>query len=1518
MRRLNVKLTLWLVGITLFSVVGVHFLHGYQIDRNAEFLRIQAQAAEKNGNAKEAIKQYNQYLKYRDDPEGYSALAGLVVEIAKETDATRQDKFKAYNTLEVAIRRHPDLEDVRRRLIEYTMALGRWDEAREHIRYLVEAGKGDTGLEFKNALCLWRNGEENEALKILYSLVGFDETSGLFKTEPTTGAKEVEAFELLATILGLKADGRQQADAVMQQLVDLNPDFAKAHLSRSNYLAGNASKAAQASISARSEANKTQFAEEANALLAEAKKSLDRAFELAPDDFDVILAVAGFAMSTSNQLSGLAMKANQSAAAARDRSDSEKAAAAQQEAEKLLDESKKELAKAQELLDKALQLDSKRQEVYVRWAQLEVAQNKPKAAADHLEQGLQEANEVHAILQMLVEIQFQLNDLDGVRRTCKLMAEKGNFVPEFVRYQEARIALAERDFTEASREFEAVRPALNRSGFNQLVGTLDFLLSRCYESLGQPDRQLEVCRRILEAIPDQLGARLGEVSSLQSLGRYQEAENTLRILFTNVADLGIYRAQVLQFLIGDRLSKPEEERNWTDVEAVAELMYQDKARAELDNMLLKAELLMFKHELDPAQQILTTARKQYPKDARVWTALAKLLVRQERADRIGQLLNLAEKEVGDSGLLRQERARAILRQGGDNVAAELAKLETNLDNLSEGARISLMLQLGNVYLQIRDIENTKRCWNYVADHQPSNGQIRQTLFELAVDMRNLAEMQAVTKSIGDSRYFGTQSPLYNYCAATVMLFPLTSQNRAAAKALSMADRTLIADARRLLDAAIAVRGEWSVLWRVRAEIDHLEGNIPDAIANYQRSLSFSRIGQVATARRLVQLLYVSRRYAEASDALNSVGPIAPSDVLSKIKADIQVRGGKQEDIDAALAMADTAAKAEPDKASNWTWYASLLDRAGRADEAEAAYRKAVEVGPKQTENWDALVRHLIVAKKKAEAVEAVRQASKAMSENPAAVAFLFERVDDQAQAEHFYKTAHEEQPDDLAGLRNMAEYYIRHGRATDANDYLDQIIKKTAQSSDKAEMAQLFWARRYRAQNLAAPHTAQEPPDYEQVVQATKLIEQNVQDGVLPPEDIRVMVTLLANRPEPESRAKAIRLLEQLKQRNLITAREQLAVGQLQDRAGNWAQARDSIFSALSRSPEDPEILATLAQLLIRHEEYEEATRWVERLDEVLAKTQVPRADVVKANAREIKARLLIKKGEPEQAVQVLEGLVPNPLPQNQLFLLEKVANLLEELKQFAAAEKLLNEYMSLEPRGTIAMAAFLGRRGDVEKAFGLLEEARKNQPAVEILPCALEALRMHPEKASKERFATVEDWTNSGLKQEANSQQIQLLAAELYDLEGRYPEVVKIYRDLLNNPEANEHQKAVVKNNLAFILAITSNAPGTAAESLKLTNEAMRVLGPNSDLLDTRALGYLAKDDVKNALADLRAAVLDAPLSPLSASKYFHLAEAEQRANNIEKAREALDKAQTSGLDVNKLTPLEKQNYKRLSDELK
>ncbi len=767
MRHLNVKLALWLVGITLVLVVGVHLLHGYQLDRNADILRVQAEQAQQSGNTKEAVKQYNQYLKYRDDPKGYSALASLVVTSAQDAEATRQDKIRAYNILEEAIRRHPDLVDVRRRLIDYTMKMHRWSETLEHIQLLSESGNKTPDLDLKAAQCYMGSGEENSAINKLYEIVGFDEKAAQFTPDPP-GAKEVEAFEMLAQVLRRKTGDMDRADAVMAQLVALNPDSAKASLARANYLGS-------------TERPK------------DAKAEFERAFELGPDDTDVLVAVASQATID------------------------------------------REFETAQKLLDKAAEKNPERADVYIRLAQLAYSMGDGKLATEHLEHGVERASEPQNIFPMLLEFQFQGGDLDAARSTFKRMQDRETYPPEFLRFANARIQFSDGNFWEASRELEAVRPAMARSAYANYLQQLDLLLARCYETLGMHDRQLEVSRRVLQSYPAQVAARLSEATALQNLGRHDESSTDVQLLVANVRNFPFMAGDVLQLLTNSMMRKPPEQRDWTEVEKIAAMVYEDPARKPLDNELLKADLLMLQDRRDKAQSVLAGARKKFPKELAVWTALIRLFQRDDKADsidKVGRALTAAEKELGPILPLRLERVRLAMRQGGDQMVETLAKLEKDGEKFEEPQRIALMSQLGLGYLQARDYEGTKRCWKYIAEKDPKNAQIRQILFELAIDFKDDAGVRDMLKDIHDSRNWGPQSPLYKYCAATALVRPLIMSN---IKSLSAADKKSVEEAHRLVDEAIAIRGEWSQLWRVRAEIDQLEGNVDGAITNYKRA-----------------------------------------------------------------------------------------------------------------------------------------------------------------------------------------------------------------------------------------------------------------------------------------------------------------------------------------------------------------------------------------------------------------------------------------------------------------------------------------------------------------------------------------------------------------------------------------------------------------------------------------------------------------------------------------------------------
>ena len=621
--------------------------------------------------------------------------------------------------------------------------------------------------------------------------------------------------------------------------------------------------------------------------------------------------------------------------------------------------------------------------------------------------------------------------------------------------------------------------------------------------------------------------------------------------------------------------------------------------------------------------------------------------------------------------------------------------------------------------------------------------------------------------------------------------------------LTPADQKVLADARKLVDEGLAARGEWSVLWRLRGEIDQIEGNYPSAIENYQRSLDYSRTGQTATARRLITLLYATNRIEDANEALKFLGETAAADPLRKVVSDIKEKTGN---IDDALVMAQKDVEARPDSSQNRLWYGQLLVRAGKTDEAEVEFRKAVELAPKLEEAWDLLVRHLVAAKKKNEAVEAVREASKTMAENPVSLARLYERVEDQEQAEHYYKLALEADPNNLLAIRRIVEYYLGSNQTAKAIPFIDQLIEKTAKSTDKAALDQLTWAAQ-QAQVVASAG------DYKHVMEAVRLIEQNAQaDGQLAPDDILAMFQLLSRRQEPESREKAAKLMTKLQDQRPLLPREQTALAQLYSTSGKWTQARDLMLAAISRRSDDPEILVNFANMLVNHEEYDDATRWVDSLEEMI-KPPAAAPEQIKQATRQLRARLLIQKGDKDKAIAALESLVPGPLPQNQLYRLELVSKMMESLGLMEGAERLLNDYMSQEPRGAIAMASFVGRRGDIAKAFTLLEEARKNQPVTEILPVALEALRLHRDKATKEEYRQLEEWVEAGLKTEANAEHIKMLLAEIYDLQSRYPDVVKTYNEVLASKDLNLYQRAQVQNNLAFILALTNDKPAEAAQ---------------------------------------------------------------------------------------------------------
>jgi tetratricopeptide (TPR) repeat protein len=108
-----------------------------------------------------------------------------------------------------------------------------------------------------------------------------------------------------------------------------------------------------------------------------------------------------------------------------------------------------------------------------------------------------------------------------------------------------------------------------------------------------------------------------------------------------------------------------------------------------------------------------------------------------------------------------------------------------------------------------------------------------------------------------------------------------------------------------------------------------------------------------------------------------------------------------------------------------------------------------------------------------------------------------------------------------------------------------------------------------------------------------------------------------------------------------------------------------------------------------------------------------------------------------------------------------------------------------------------------------------------------------------------------------------------------------------------------VALNNLACLLAFRA-APGD--EALDLINRALVAAGHIPELLDSRALVYLSRNDAKSAIADLEAATKRGP----TASKYYHLARAYLMDGRTDAAQAAWKKALDAKISADDLHALE------------
>jgi tetratricopeptide (TPR) repeat protein len=1010
-------------------------------------------------------------------------------------------------------------------------------------------------------------------------------------------------------------------------------------------------------------------------------------------------------------------------------------------------------------------------------------------------------------------------------------------------YLQARLLMAEQKPAEAVRLLERARPVL---GSTPDVGEqIDLALGHCYERLNDAARQKEAYDRLAGRATKSLPALLGLASAEASLGNLDAAVARYREASALPGAPAEVSYEVVRLLIAR--NRDRDAADWAAVEAA--LRDVEKAHpGSAEVPLLWAEALAAQEKLDDARRVLESAAQADAawKEPRLRLALAAVLARKGEAAPAGALLDEVERHGGDCAELRQARARFWAGRPREEAAQPLARLTAGMGGWSGAEQSRVLRAVAEAHIEHGDFAAAESlCARLSAmPGYENDGGLRLLLCELTVRTGNVGVLRSALDDL--RRIEGGEGPAWCYGQAARLVADARRGDPAG-----------LAEARRLLERAASQRPGWGPLVLARAEVAELQNRPEEAIAQFKEALRLGERGE-RVSRRLVELLYRQQRYREADEEvarLRRQGARSPR--LELLAADLSLRG---KDPVRAAGIALQAMPAESKDYHDVLWLGQILAASpGQAQEAERQLRRALAMEDKVPETWVALVQFLAASGKAAEARELLGRAEGrlAADKRPLALAPCYESLGQLDKAQEQYREALRLRKDDAGVLRAVSGFYLRWLQPLAAEPLLRRLVERKVPAAED----DVTWARLGLAVALATHG------DHASFVEALGLVGLRLQDGTpaetgsageITIELRRARAHVLASRPGRALGGKAIQMLEELDAQQGLFPGDRLLLAQLYEAAGAWPRAGEHLRRLAEAYNREPAYLGRLATNLLQQQKPAEAGPLLDRLEALEKERGAPPGTL---GTVELRARLLEATGEGQKAVSLLQAHASRA---------------------------------GARPEDVLLPINSLARQKRYDEALALLEKAWQAGASPEAL-AGPHLWLLRAADFGGEALARAERLFRAAVERAPRSVPLLFALAGLEDLRGRFDEAEAAYRRVL----AADPDNAAALNNLAWLLALRSRK---GAEALPLIQHALDVYGPRPDLLDTRALVYLALEQPDKARADLKASIADAP----TGNRYLHLARVCQMTDDATGAAAALREAKALGLKRAQLHPVE------------
>jgi predicted Zn-dependent protease len=1447
--RINFRFALYLILAVAAVATGAHFLHAYQVSRNAENLRQRAEQLQEQGDLSKAADYLGQYLGMNPTDVAVQAQYGLLMandQVAK----TPQSKYRALLTLEKVLVRKPDERDVRRRAVQVAMDIGYYAGARDNLLYLLPTKSlpkdkngwpKDPEIALKLAQCL-------DALSDLKS------ARFAYENAITVVPHDLDAYARLAALLRLRTDdvltseetaketAKDRANKVIKTMVEANQNSYRAFLLHAQYVRTFPEPAGP---------DAADIAKKQKEITDNIATDLARAATLAPDEADVLIALAEQAKQIQDQTP---------------------------------------LARTR--LQRCCSLHPKDWRSYLVLAQIDTKEGKTDQAIASLDRGLAQ---VPDSVELHRERATLLVDAGRGKEAEKSI---DTLPPEDRLFLQGRVAMRAERWLDAIDSLEKAYDGLltradrlKDESAEKWAEQAGLCLAECYQQVGNVGRAQSVYSRVVAHNPKSTEGRLGVATTCWAQGRLQEALDQYRVIVRLRRDLisgwvGVARLAMLNL----QRERDPAKRNWEEVEnaldQVKELAKGLKPKPT-SVAILEADYLATKENIDNSRKFLEGSYPdQASRPAEVWVALATLEDWQGRSAKALACLDDALRFGGDRVELRLARANHLVRRGEGKANDALRALAQDVDRFSDADRRQLFRGLAIVYTQAKMTAEARDLWLWLAAKHPNDLPSRLALFDLAASDNDEAARKDMDRLQNQIRKIeGDDGVIWRQARISVLL--TDAQKRS--------DLSGLSDAKKLL-AQIAARQPDSPRVPLNgARIADVEGRPDDAVPLYLRAIQLGERDPAALARTY-NLLVERGRLTEANDVATYLPNPSSSDPTGlRAFGEVALRSNN---LDRAKIIAENVVEAAPDDYRGYLLRGQTRWAAARTEEklkeAEADFQRARDLAPSEPATWLTLVQFLIATKQKdqalaaADAAQGVLAGPKGLSAL-ARINNLIGRADRAADMVRAALTAAGDKPDPEV-LTSAAMHYLASGKQKEADDLLDRLSK--GPDSKLADQARFL---------RSAMKVAGNGPDA--LEEAKRLMTSN-EAGLTLAEKIqqqRSNAQLLAIKPFRDRRQRAVRLLENLIDNQLATPADHLLTAQLYEWLGDVAKAR-ARYTALLTLPgaNSPEIFAAAGQFLVRHGDLDGAAIALRGLDDQ------PRQA---AAANILRARLLHAQNQTKKAKDLLKESADKDGTDR-----SAVAGVLEEIGEFDEAERQLDKFLNASPRSdsVLTRAKFLVRRKRFEEALNVCDGAWSHCPPVAVADTCIAALsQMMPPDASA--VGRVAERIEAAHAKSPDDTALLAAVAVVRNFQGRFDDSEALYRRILTKDPG--HSMAL--NNLAWLLALKS---GHADEAVVLIDRAIQASGIDPNLLDTRAVAFLALNKADFAINDLDK-VIDTSPTPTA---YFHLAQAylqgslQGRPAWRNKALEAWKKAnERTRLTPEELHPLERAAFDRLTADL-